>query len=437
MTSGTAMSDEDRSYRPGWLAFAPFLGTPPELTRRQWTIIGSIAIATMFEQYGLSLFSLALKQIQLGLSIPENRLGELGAIVSLGALPAFLFSLLADRLGRRRILLFTIVASFLFTGATGFSWDITTFVLLQFFARIFAVAEVLVAYVVIAEELDSEVRGWGIGALTALGACGNGLSLLLFTFVDTVPLGWRAFYLIGFIPLAMMPWFRRNISETERFDRFKSHQAPTTVFSDYFMPILDLIRKYPGRFIAIGSVILLHHLAVSPGGFFGPKYLQDAHGWAPWQYAILGFFGGFIGIFGSSYAGRLSDKRGRRRVAILFLTLNPFFVIGFYQGFGWLLPPLWIAMIFAGIAGGVVLETFGNELFPTSYRSTASGARMVLGTLGAVTGLWAESFLYGIVNSHWTTVSLLVSIAFLAPVIVALFFPETSGRSLEEISPDL
>ena len=93
-------------------------------------------------------------------------------------------------------------------------------------------------------------------------------------------------------------------------------------------------------------------------------------------------------------------------------------------------------MIFSGIAAGVVLATYGNELFPTSYRSTASGARTIIATIGGVLGLAAESLLYGIYHSHWTAISLLVLVAFAAPIIVVIFFPETSGRELEEISPE-
>ena len=86
--------------------------------------------------------------------IPEEQLGELGSIVRLGALPAFFFGVIADRWGRRRVLLFTVVAYTVLTGATAFAQDATTFVILQFLARTFAVAAVMLAYVVITEEID-------------------------------------------------------------------------------------------------------------------------------------------------------------------------------------------------------------------------------------------------------------------------------------------
>ena len=426
---------EDRSYRPAWLQFAPFLGTPPALTRRQWNVIGLIAFVTMFDQYDLALFSLALKQIQAELLIPEEQLGGLGAIVRMGALPAFLFTVIADRLGRRRVLLFTIVAYTLLTGATAFAPDARTFVVLQFLARTFAVAEVLLAYVVIAEELDPEVRGWGIGALAALSGCGHGLALLAFGTVDVIPMGWRALYLLGLPPLLVLAWLRRALPETHRFEAHRAQRIESPL-AGALRPIVDLVRMYPARFIAIASVIFLLNFAENAAGFFGPKYFQDEHGWTPGQFAMLGFFGGFLGIFGSTIAGRWSDRYGRRRVVILFLAAHPLFAIGYYNAFGYFLAPLWICAVFSGIGSGVVLGAIGQELFPTSYRSTSSGARMVVGTLGGVLGLVVESILYVIFGSHWTAISVLVLLAFLAPLIVWAFIPETSGRTLEEISPE-
>ena len=61
---------------------------------------------------------------------------------------------------------------------------------------------------------------------------------------------------------------------------------------------------------------------------------------------------------------------------------------------------------------------------------------MALATSGGVVGLAVESVLYGIYGSHWTAVCILAAFAFAAPLIVALTFPETSGRRLEDISPE-
>jgi putative MFS transporter len=424
------MDEDDRSYRPAWLQYAPWLGTPPELTRRQWRILGLIAFAVLFDQYDMTLLAMALKQIQMDLAIPEAELGRLGAVIRLGALPAFLIVLSADLFGRRRVMLYTIVGYTLLTGATALAPDTQTFIVLQFLARTFAVAEVLLAYVVITEEIDAAHRGWGIGALAALGACGSGLALLLFAAVDVLPYGWRALYFFGLVPLLAIAWFSRNLPETRRYkEANRSRSEP--VFS--LKPVMELVTAFPKRLIGIASVVALLAFAENAGGFFVAKYLQEAHGWAPWQYSVLGFFGGFIGIFGSAYAGRLSDRLGRRRVGIIFLAIHPLVLIAFYSIGGPLLGILWTIRVFVGIGGDVVLGAYGNEMFPTSHRSTAAGARMIAATVGGVAGLAVESLLYGFFGSHWTAVSVLAVFALFAPFIVALF-PETSGRELEDIS---
>ena len=89
---------------------------------------------------------------------------------------------------------------------------------------------------------------------------------------------------------------------------------------DALKPVLALIRMYPSRFIAVAVVVFLLNFAENAAGFFGPKYFQDEHGWTPGQFAMMGFFGGFLGIFGSAYAGRLSDRYGRRPIAIILFA---------------------------------------------------------------------------------------------------------------------
>lgn len=405
------------------------------MNAHQWRVLGLLGIVSLFDQYDLSLFSLALKQIQADLLIPEAQLGELGAIVRLGALPAFLFGVLADRLGRRRVLLFTIIGYTALTGATAFAQDARTFVVLQFLARMFAVGELIIAYVVIAEELDPETRGWGVGALTALAACGSGLALALFGLVDFLPMGWRTLYLVGLVPLAMVAWMRRTLPETTRFTA-RAEAAEAASHESFLQPLINLVRMYPARIISICAVIFLFHFSHEAAGFFGPKYLQEEHGWLPWHYSLMGIFGGFIGVVGGPFAGRLSDRFGRKLVAGVFLTANPLLVVAFYQLFGWPLVPIWIAMVFSGMATAVIMNILSNELFPTSYRSTASGTRVVFATLGGALSLVTESLLFGILGSHGSALSLMVLGALAAPFLIAWLLPETAGRALEEISPE-
>ena len=250
-------------------------------------------------------------------------------------------------------------------------------------------------------------------------------------------MGWRTLYLVGLIPLAMVAWMRRDMEETPYFERLEAGRggqgAPRV---GLLAPLRGLVRQYPARFAAIGSIFLLLGLAERAAFFFAPKFLQDEHGFSPAVVGMMGLFGGALGVFANTLAGRWSDRFGRKRTALVFLTVMPIAVIVFYNAWWGFLPLLWVALLFFAMGGGVLLSMYGVELFPTSYRSTAAGARATLSTLGAVLGLGLESLLYGVFGSHWTAISVLASLALLAPLIVWVAFPETTGRSLDEISPE-
>jgi MFS family permease len=98
--------------------------------------------------------------------------------------------------------------------------------------------------------------------------------------------------------------------------------------------------------------------------------------------------------------------------------------------------PLWVLMIFGTLGSEVTLAAYGAELFPTSQRSTASGLRSFANTFGIVAGLAAVSVLFGVFGSNWTAILALATAALLAALLVRLAFPETSGRTLEEIAPE-
>ncbi len=88
------------------------------------------------------------------------------------------------------------------------------------------------------------------------------------------------------------------------------------------------------------------------------------------------------------------------------------------------------------MGGEVTLSTYSTELFPTKYRSSATGFRGFVATIAAILGLSAVSGLFLIFNSNWISIAVLCGICILVPLIVWFFLPETAGRTLEEISPD-
>jgi MFS family permease len=429
-------SPEPIPPRPWFRRVLGKITNAPPLTPRQHRVLWLVSLASLFDQYDRSLIVMALPQIQAGLSIPESQVGLLGSFVRFGSLPALFIALAADRLGRRRALLGTVLAYTLLTGASAFAPDLRSFLGLQFLSRVFGTAEMLIAVVVISEEFDASTRGWGVGAFLSIQALGVGLAAILLPLAASTANGWRGLYLVGLGPMLLLAWLRRSLPETARFEARERMLGARLTAERFFAPMLRLVRAYPGRFLATSSQLLFMATAYASADFFGPKYLQQAHGWTPGQVSTMYLTAGGLSILGAPLLGRLGDRIGRRPVAIAASTGLIVFGLGFYNGAGFWLVPLWMLAIFTVVGHDAVLSTYGAELFPTSHRSTAAAARLIVGTLAGVLGLALESALYAATGSHWQAISLLLVIGLGSPLVIAAAFPETAGRSLEEISPE-
>jgi putative MFS transporter len=218
-------------------------------------VLGLLALAELFDQYDGAIMGLALSQIQAGLAIPESEVAGIAAVVRIGSILAFALSVLADRHGRRRLLLGTIIGFTICTFATAFAASSTQFMLIQLAARVFITAETFLAVVVLTEELTARDRGWGIGLLGALGSLGHGLAAAVFAFVDDMPFGWRSLYAVGVIPLLFLAYFRRTLPETRRFEEHRASHAGAESLRG-LGPILQLARMYPRR-VGVLSLALL------------------------------------------------------------------------------------------------------------------------------------------------------------------------------------
>lgn len=419
---------------PRWYRYARWLGRPPKLTSRQWRILGLVSAVSFFEAYDLFLLSLNLRQIQLELGIAEGSLGVLGSLIRCGALLALLIVPFADRFGRRRVLLFTVAGYTVATALTAFAPNVEVFVVLQFIARMFAVSEAVLATVVIVEEFSPANRGWGIGAAAALQACGAGFAAVMFGFVDVLPWGWRALYLIGVVPLFFIALWRRTLPETERFTQLASTHPVTSTMA--FASVTRAIREHPRSLLLLCATLFCFSIAGNSASFFAPKYLQDVHGWAPSQIATLMFFGGALAVIGNPLSGWLSDRFGRRPTGMLFATGFALTLLVFYSSAGLLAPIMLIAYLFFTMGTSVTLSTCSVEIFPTSMRASASGITNFVSVLGSIAGLLGVSLLFGVTGSNWTAILILGGFSLVVAPVIVLWFPETAGRPLDEIAPE-
>ena len=170
---------------------------------------------------------------------------------------------------------------------------------------------------------------------------------------------------------------------------------------------------------------------------FPVKFLQAVHGWTPGMIPLLMVVGGFLVFASMALAGTVADRIGRRRLAVGGLALNTVGLAIFYNMPGWWVVPGWILMTAGLVSVDVIFGALGSELFPTSYRSTASGLRTFAWTIGGSVGLFVEgNLILPLVDGHATALTWMLAGAWFSPLVILLFIPETASRELEDISPE-
>jgi putative MFS transporter len=416
---------------PWWIP--PFLGGLPDVEPRLVSLLGLVSLALFFEQYDNSMLTSALKFIAADLGMMEGQLGGFLAVVRLGAVPAFLIVPFADQLGRRRLFLLSVGLFSLGTCLTAFTRSPLQFVLVQSATRTFMMVASAVAVVIVTEEFPAASRGWAIGMLGALSSCGHGLGAALFAAIEVLPYGWRALYVVGIVPLALLPLLRRRVRETERFHRHRRSSRAERGLAIWYRPLADLARTHPARATGIAVVGGLFAIGEVSVFQFSGYFALSEHGWSPGQFSLMFILGGTIGILGNVAAGRLGDEIGRRTVGFVFLSLFPAFAWIFYNGPGWSLPLGWTGFVFCTTAGGVIVRAFSTELFPTSHRGTSAAWLSLIQALGwaaglAIVGLGTQE------TGDIARMTGITSLAVLAGGFAILFLPETRRRELEEIS---
>src|SRR5246127_3759702 len=115
--------------------------SPARLSKRERRVFAITATAGIFNDYDGQLVNLAIGQIQQSLKLTETSLAPMVSVIQLGTLGAPLLTAQADRFGRRRLLILTILGYTLFTGITALAWNGVSFAIFRFGATLFSSAE--------------------------------------------------------------------------------------------------------------------------------------------------------------------------------------------------------------------------------------------------------------------------------------------------------
>lgn len=411
------------------------------LTPYLWHVLFFVSVATLFEGYDAVITGMALPYLGKDFGVGPKELGFATSVISIGTIVAFAPVRLADRYGRRPLLLLSVCGYSLFTILTAFSSGLYDFVLYQFIARAFMVTEIGVGAVVLAEELPARYRGIGVAVMIGAGALGFLLAAGLFSLFADTALGWRWLYLSGggLLPVVAVYW--RILRETQRWRELQQVQ-PTRATRGWSRSMVEWGREmrvvyqphYRGRLLAVTALWFSTNFW-SGLLYFLPYYVINERGWTPGQLSAVLMLAHTVGLLGYVLAGPLLDGLGRKPTVYLYFGLGGIVSVVCFTAQASPIIIVCYVVTIAMMAIWTISATISAEVFPTAVRATANAvANNLQGRIGMVLAPALVGALSSTVGSVGTTVALLAPGVWLCIPLVWRLLPETRRKTLEEIS---
>ncbi|HEX8803405.1 MAG TPA: MFS transporter [Acidimicrobiales bacterium] len=408
-----------------WVPFARRRG----LRQEHVVLLFLLSAAAFFDGYDSGIKALALTQIRESFGLSKAGASAMFAVVFFGALPAMALTRWADRMGRRRMLVVSVLGYTTFSGLTALAPDATTFAVLQFCQQVFLVAESALVWTMAAEELPAESRGFGFGVLGMNIALGTGMGAILFGgILDPLGASWRWLYVVGVPPLLLVAVLRRRLPESRRFEEARAQDR----LADRWQQILEPPHRRWLLLVVLTTFLL--QLTVQASAF-AIDFLQTDRGISTSAANGMLVLAGLPGIPIMVKAGALSDRFGRRAVGCGFALASSVGGFGFFWlpgGIPVLLPCMSLTLV-GSMGSFPVIQTYTAELFPTALRGSASSWSSASGVLGRTASLGLAAGLLTVASQSVTATVLGIG-PLTALAVIALVFPDTHGRELEETS---
>lgn len=407
--------------------FSYWWAPPDRLSAHATTVLGLLCAVQIVDGYLGTVLTQTLSFAADEFGRGNTAQGLVFGIVRFGVLVTLIASTMADRRGRRPLLLYTGVSSCVLTVLGGLSPNIAVLGGTQLIARGLSTALGIIIAIMAVEEMPTRSRAWAASVLTMSAGLGSGMAVWILPIADLDIRGWRVIYLAAALGIAVVVWAGRRLPETRRF-------------ADHVDDVVELEGadrdRRRQRFALLGVSLFLLAMFAAPASGFQNEFLRDERG----------FTGGDITIFtivtstpigiGVLVGGYLAESWGRRPIAAIGLVAA---AVGTVLSFILAGPAMWTAKLLGNIIGAIAvpaMAVYGPELFGTHNRSQANALIVMIGVLGSAVGLVAV----GALSDVWGNLAAPIALTGLGPlavaVLIVLRFPETAGLDLEQLNPE-
>ncbi len=398
----------------------PWWAPPDRLDSRQALLLGLLAAASMSAAFANTLFTQTANFAAKDFDIGKFGQGVGGVVVRMGIVFALPIAFMADRVGRRRMIVFAAWLAPTVSALGALSPNFAVLVATQSVGRPMGLALDLLVAVAAAEEMPRSSRAYAISVLAMASGLGAGVAVMGLPLADVGPSGWRLVYLLALVWLIVAFDLRRRLPETRRFERPHVTAPPLHI----------------GRFTQIAMVSFFANLFVAPASFFQNRYLDDVRGLSAGAISVFTVATATPAALGFVIGGRIADVRGRRRLLVFAVPASTALLIWSFSVAG---VGLWLGAFGAGLLGGVAYPAFAvyrTEMFPTGNRGRAAGLITAAALVGGSIGILASGQLLDRGWSYGATMLLMAAGQIIAVVIIVARYPETAHKDLDELNPE-
>lgn len=409
------------------------------IPRGQRRTLIAAGLGWMLDAFDVMLYALVLAHIMRDLGMSKGTAGLLNTLTLLASgIGGVLFGFIADRIGRKRALMATILTYSVFSFACGLSTTIFMLACFRFALGLGMGGEWNTGAALVAETWPDEQRAKALSIVQSSWAIGYALAALVAGIVLQFS-SWRVVFFVGVLPALVTFWILKKVPESEMWEQHRAASRNANTVAE---------RPRENSFFHLFSRTYARHtLTLLLVNFFGlfawwglftwiPPYLslpvsQGGRGFGVMSTTALLLFLNLAGMFpGYLTFGWVADRLGRRNSFILY-TLTAALLVPLYAmaRSEWVLLLLGAMVAFFGTGFFSGSGIVGSEIFPTRLRARALGftyngartlsalAPFVIGRVGQARGLgWAFY---------------LCAASFLLATVMAALLPETKGKQLD------